>query len=137
MKYAFFNGGGSQLGGVRSMSGALSDCQPAVIGGKATWYVTENGGAPVFYQIDSSGSAGSFRPGISTGVVLPDSLLARLGRCETVFAASYNDKDRLTGVLRGVLEDGSAEFGQSVPRGWILCFLDGNGAPVCPPYPVP
>ena len=137
VKYAFFNGAGNQLGGVRSMSGTLSDCRPEIIDGKAVWYVTEDGGAPVFYQIDSAGGSSSFRPGISTGVVLPDSLLARLGSCETVFAASYNDKDRMTGVLRGVLEDGSAEFGQRLPRGWLLYFLDGNGAPVCPPYPVP
>ena len=96
--------------------------------------------APTFYQIDSAGNASSFKPSIGqkpAGVALPDSLLAQLGRCKTVFAASYSSRGKLTNVLQGVLKDGRAVFGKTVSRGWRLYFLDGDGAPVCPAYPVP
>ena len=104
------------------MTGALSDCQTEIIDGKAAWYVTENGGASVFYQIESAGGSSFFRLGISTGVSLADSVLAKLGSCETVLAASHNAQARPTGVL------------QSVPRGWTLYFLDKDGRPVCRPF---
>lgn len=147
VKYAFFDGDGTQIGGIRTMSGALSDCQPIAAGGKALWYVTERrwsaedrayvNTAPTFYQIDSAGSAGSFTPTIGkkpTGVALPDSVLAELGNCASVVAASYSPQGQLTGAAKGVLKDGSAEFGRSIPASWTLYFLDRNGAPVRAPY---
>ncbi|MBR6326131.1 MAG: DUF4214 domain-containing protein [Lachnospiraceae bacterium] len=50
VKFQYLDGGGNPVGGVRSMEANLSDCQPVVIGGKVTWYVTNNS-EPVFYTL--------------------------------------------------------------------------------------
>ena len=138
VKYAFFDGAGNQLGGVQSMSGAMSDCQPEVIDGKATWYVTKDGGKPVFYQIGSDGRAGSFTPSSGqkpTGgsVALPGDIKDALADGTAVFAASYSG-DRLTGVYQGTVKDGKAVFDRKPPAGRTLYFLDSDGRPLCPPF---
>lgn len=45
------------VGAVQTAQGGLSDCAPISWHGSAVWYVTgtENGGAPVFYTLNSSG----------------------------------------------------------------------------------
>ena len=136
VKYAFFDGEGNQLGGIQSMPGAMSDCQPEIIDGKAVWYVTEDGGKPVFYQIGSDGKAGSFTP--TTGqkpsggsVTLPGEIRDVLAEGAPVFAASYSG-GRLTGVYQGTVKDGKAVFSRKPLAGWTLYFPDGTGAPACP-----
>ena len=137
VKYAFFDGTGNQLGGVQSMSGAMSDCQPEVIDGKAVWYVTEDGGKPIFYQIGSDGKAGSFTP--STGqkpsgesVTLPGDIKDALADGTAVFAASYSG-GRMTNLAPGTVKDGKAVFGRKLPAGRTLYFLDRDGRPLCRP----
>ena len=53
--YAFFDGKGKQLGSTGSVKGgALSECQPKLMNGKVTWYVTNSSvknGQPVLYQL--------------------------------------------------------------------------------------
>ena len=62
LAYVFVDGRGRALGAVRTASGALSDCQPALVDGAAEWYVTDDS-APVFYRLDSAGNLTSFRAG--------------------------------------------------------------------------
>ncbi|MDM8288104.1 S-layer homology domain-containing protein [Slackia piriformis] len=60
--YVFVDGDGKTIGRVRTETGALSDCQPIVVGGDIVWYVTGTYGAygtvepsaPAFYAIDAS-----------------------------------------------------------------------------------
>ena len=51
LRYAFVDGNGNLLGTIYSTTGALSDCQPIVYGGKLVWYVT-SASRPSFFTID-------------------------------------------------------------------------------------
>ncbi len=42
------------VGEIRTAPGALSDCPPICVNGKAVWYVTEDS-VPIFYTLDDSG----------------------------------------------------------------------------------
>ena len=52
--YTFLDGDGNQIGEIRSAdNAALSDCQPILANGRATWYVTDDS-IPTFYSIDAN-----------------------------------------------------------------------------------
>lgn len=72
LRWASFDENGA-ASAVRSADGALSDCAPILMGGKAVWYVTD-GGEPVFYELSDSGlrrvrAAGDF-PDVQKGDVM-------------------------------------------------------------------
>ena len=51
--YAEYDRNG-KVGTIKSVSAALSDCQPILYNGQLIWYVTDKS-APVFYTLDNSG----------------------------------------------------------------------------------
>lgn len=53
LSYAHYSSNGN-FSKVFVANGMVSDCQPIIYNGKATWYVTENS-APTFYTLDSGG----------------------------------------------------------------------------------
>lgn len=53
--YAIINGQGDIVKGATSAQGTLSDCEPVVVNGYATWYVT-NGNNIIFYALNGSGN---------------------------------------------------------------------------------
>lgn len=63
LSYAFVDGEGQLIGSVRTVAGALSDCQPIEVNHEAVWYVTSDS-MPVFYILGERG--------LRTVKVIPD-----------------------------------------------------------------
>lgn len=51
LQYVRLDGAGNQLGGIQTVTGSLSDCQPVVSGDELVWYVTNNS-VPKFHILN-------------------------------------------------------------------------------------